>query len=140
MGISLNDVSGIGAVSDLIKDVADKIWPDPAKKAEAMLKVQELDNQLAQGQLAIDAAEAANENMFVSGWRPFIGWVCGLGFAYHVIFQPLITYICAMVGHPVTLPFFDSQILSDTMFGMLGFGSMRTVEKLADKGHLPWQK
>lgn len=140
MGLTVNDVSGIGAVSNLIKDVADKIWPDPAKRAEALLKAQELDNQLAQGQMAIDQAEASNSSMFIAGARPFIMWVCGFAFAYHLILQPLLTYLMAIFGYSFPLPIFDSSMLNSVLMGMLGLGGLRSVEKLGDKGHLPWQQ
>lgn len=134
------DITGIGAVSSLIKDVADKIWPDPAIRAQYLLKAQELDNQLMAGQLAINQSEATNENLFVAGWRPFIGWVCGLAFAYHFILQPAVTYGVAIYGHKIELPVFDMRTLDEVLMGMLGFGALRTGEKMGDKGHLPWQK
>ncbi len=134
------DITGLGSVFDLVKDVADKIWPDPAERDQALLKAQELDNQLAQGQLAINQAEAASSSVFVAGWRPFIGWVCGAAFAYHMILQPLITYVMAMFHYTFPLPEFNISLLGDTLTGMLGLGSLRTIEKMADKGHLPWQK
>lgn len=134
------DITGIGAVSSLIKDVADKIWPDPAIRDQYLLKAQELDNQLMAGQLAINQSEATNENLFVAGWRPFIGWVCGLAFAYHFILQPAVTYGVAIYGHKIELPVFDMRTLDEVLMGMLGFGALRTGEKMGDKGHLPWQK
>lgn len=140
MGLSLNDVSGIGAVSDLIKDIADKVWPDPTKQAEVLLKAQELDNQLAQGQTAIDAAEASNSSLFIAGWRPAVGWVCAIAFLYHLLLQPFLTYLMAVFGHTFPLPIFDAGMLTSVLMGMLGLGTMRTVEKLGDSGHLPWQK
>ena len=140
MGLSATDVTGIGAVANLVQDVADKIWPDPAAKAAAMLQVQQLDNQLAAGQAAIDQAEAANNSLFVAGWRPFVGWACGLAFAYHMIIQPLASYVLAVKGIVYTMPMFDDNMLSQTLFGLLGLGAMRTVEQMGTKGHLPWQQ
>lgn len=140
MGLTVGDVSGIGAVSDLLKDVADKIWPDPAVRDQYLLKAQELDTQLANGQAAIDQAEAANSSMFVAGGRPFIMWVCGIAFAYHLIIQPLLTYFMAVFGHSFPLPSFDSAMLNSVMMGMLGLGAYRSVEKMGDKAQLPWQK
>lgn len=140
MGLTVGDVSGIGAVSDLIKDVADKIWPDPAVRDQYLLKAQELDNQLAQGQAAIDQAEASNSSFFVAGWRPAVGWACAAAFVYHLIVQPLLTYCMAIFGHTFPLPTFDSGLLTTILMGMLGLGFMRTGEKMGDKGQLPWQK
>lgn len=140
MGLSVNDVGGIGAVSDFLKDIADKIWPDPAIRDQYLEKAQELDNQLATGQLAINQAEAANNNLFVSGWRPFVGWVCGTAFAYHYVIEPFAMFLITCQRGACIQPAFDMQTLSTVLMGMLGLGAIRGVEKMGDKGHLPWQK
>lgn len=144
MGLTVNDVSGIGAVANLATDLIDRLFPDKIAQAkereEYLIKAQELDNQLAQGQMAIDQAEAANSSLFVAGWRPCIGWCCAGAFAYHLIIQPLLTYSMAVFGYSFPLPVFDDTLLSTILMGMLGLGTMRTVEKLGDSGHLPWQK
>ena len=144
MGLSINDVSGIGAVATLATDLVDRLFPDKIAQAkereEYLLQAQTLDNQLAQGQAAIDQAEASNANLFVAGWRPFIGWTCGTAFAYHLVIQPIISFGMSATGHPVTLPEFDTSTLTTTLMGMLGLGTLRTFEKVSDKGQLPWQK
>lgn len=144
MGISVNDVTGIGAVATLATDLVDRIFPDriaqAAQRAEYLEKAQELDNQLATGQMAIDQAEAASSSFFVAGWRSAVGWCCAAAFAYHLILQPSVIFIAASFGHVITLPVFDNALLSDTLFGMLGLGGMRTYEKVSSKGELPWQK
>jgi len=138
------DITGIGAVATLATDLVDKIFPDKvaqAKEREAyLLQAQTLDDQLAIGQAAIDQVEAANNNLFVSGWRPFVGWCCGIAFAYHLILQPLAAFVMANTGHVVSLPDFDTSTLTTTLMGILGLGVMRTGEKMGEKGHLPWQQ
>jgi len=134
------DLTSISSVSDLIKDVADKIWPDPAIRDQYLLKAQEMDNQLAAGQAAIDQAEASNNSLFIAGWRPCVGWCCAAAFAYHLILQPFLTYLMAIFGHTFALPVFDDNLLTTILMGMLGLGVMRTTEKMSDKGQLPWQK
>ena len=133
----------IGPAATLLTDIIDRIFPDKdaqaAQRADLMLKAQAIDAQLAQAQIAVNQAEAENSNIFVSGWRPFIGWVCGGAFTYHLILQPFISFCMASAGHVVTLPDFDSNTLNTVLMGMLGLGVMRTTEKLGDKGHLPWQ-
>lgn len=121
-------------VATLLTDVIDRIFPDKdaqaQQRAELLLKAQEIDAELAKGQQAINEQEAASPSLFVAGWRPFIGWVCGVAFAYHFVLQPLITYVAALNGHKVDLPVFDMQQLSTVLMGMLGLGGLRTVEKL----------
>jgi hypothetical protein len=140
MGLSVGDVTGIGEVSGFLKDIADKIWPDPTERDQFMLKAQELDNQLAQAQAAINQVEAGSNGPFARNWRPFVGWVCGFAFAYHMIFQPFVTYMLAVFGRSVALPVFNDSMLSTVLMGMLGLGTMRSFEKMGSSGSLPWQK
>ncbi len=143
MGLSVNDVTGIGAVATLATDLIDRLFPNriaqAKERAEYLEKAQELDNQLATGQMAIDQAEAASSSFFVAGARPFIMWVCGIAFLYHLLLQPLLTYLMAIFGHTFPLPVFDSVMLNDVLMGMLGLGTMRTVEKMGNSNNLPWQ-
>ena len=126
--------TGIGAVAGLATDLIDRAFPDKEKQAEEraqyMLQATQLDDQLAQAQIAVNQQEAGNENIFVSGWRPFIGWVCGLAFAYHLIFQPFLAFVMAACGHSFPLPDFDTATLNTTLMGLLGLGTLRTVEKV----------
>ncbi len=118
----------------------DKFFPNPEDRAAAQLKLLELQQSGELAQIAVNQEEAKSDSLFVSGARPFILWVCGFAFAYHLILQPLISFICAANGHDIKLPVFDEAMLTNTLFGMLGFGGLRTFEKVADKGYLPWQK
>jgi hypothetical protein len=133
-----------GPVAALMADLIDRIFPDKDKQAqqrsELLLKAQSIDAQLAQGQLAVNRQEATNGNLFVAGWRPFIGWVCGSAFAYHFLLQPVIILIASLTGAHPQLPVFDISALSTVLMGMLGLGTLRTAEKMGDKGHLPWQQ
>lgn len=121
--------------------IIDKIIPDPAAKSEAQLKMvtlaqagefKQLDAELAMitAQTDVNKVEAASTNLFVSGWRPFIGWVCGLGLMAQFIVAPLFTWISTLVGHPTPFPPLDLGTLGTLLFGMLGLGAMRTTEKI----------
>jgi len=118
--------TGIGDVADLIKDGIDKIWPDKTdqEKAQAAYLLAAL-----QGQLDINKAEAANPSIFVAGWRPFVGWVCGVGFAVNAL-APLLEWLAALVGHPVKFPAFDTSVEMTLLTGMLGLGGMRSFDKV----------
>jgi hypothetical protein len=123
----------LGPITDIITKVLDKVIPDPKAKAEAFLKLTELQQS---GDLAVMAAqsdinkiEANNPKLFVSGWRPFIGWICGLGFGYAVFISPVFAGIMTMVGHPVVMPEVPTATILELLAGMLGFGGLRTAEK-----------
>lgn len=118
-----------------------QVIPDPQAKAQAQLQLiqmqqagefKEIETQLAmaQGQMDINKAEAASPSLLVSGWRPAIGWICGSGLAVQFLVSPLFTWGAALLGHPVVFPQLDMGTLLTLLGGMLGLGSLRTVEKL----------
>ncbi len=119
----------------------DRVLPDPAAKAAANLELLKLaqtgelaqltaDTDLAKGQLAVNQAEAASGSVFVGGWRPFIGWICGTGLGLQFIGGPLLTWATALYGNPVPVPELDTNTLMTLLLGMLGLGGMRTAEKI----------
>lgn len=113
---------------DLARTVVDKIWPDKSEQER-----QELAAALAvvQGQLQVNAAEATSMSVFVAGWRPFIGWVCGAALVFHYIARPLLPWLLDITGHPAaTIPPLDMGDLITILLGMLGLGGLRTVEKM----------
>jgi hypothetical protein len=89
---------------------------------------------LGQQQSDVNKVEAASTRLFIAGWRPFVGWVCGSGLAMSTIVSPLLTWISAVCGHPTNFPKLDDPLLQSTLAGMLGLGfGLRTVEKLQGK-------
>jgi hypothetical protein len=95
------------------------------------LEVARLDAQALQNQTDIDKVEAANTNLFVSGWRPFVGWVCGFALAYVAILEPLLSFI-VKVGFDYSgeFPKIDTTITMQVLMGMLGLGGLRSFEKV----------
>ena len=86
------------------------------------------ENALAQ--IEINKIEAASSDFFKSSWRPFIGWVCGVAFAYHFVLQPIIIFVVALFGAEIpALPEFDMASLMTVLGGLLGLGGLRTYEK-----------
>lgn len=120
----------------IVGKVLDKIIPDPKAKADALLALQKLqqDGDLAviAGQVDINKVEAASTNLFIAGWRPFIGWICGIGLGYDFLLRPLLTWITALIGKGTAPPSLDTSTLVTLLIGMLGLGGMRTVEKLSN--------
>jgi len=121
------DITGIGSVADLASTVIGKIWPDKTEAERAQLAAAV---QLLQGQIDINKVEAANSSVWVAGWRPFIGWVCGAAFAYKFVLAPATAFGLAASGHPVELPVLDFTEMSTVLLGMLGIGGLRTLEKI----------
>ena len=110
--------------------VLDKFVPDPEAKAKAETALR--DSLLAwdKAQTDVNAVEAASANVFVSGWRPFIGWTCGLALAYQFVVAPIFVWAGLCAGfHPPLPPTLDDT-LWQLVFAMLGMGGLRTLEKL----------
>jgi len=81
-------------------------------------------------QVEVNKAEASHRSIFVAGWRPFIGWTCGVALAYHFILAPLIIFGVAWYGAEIPeIPAFDMDSLMTVLLGMLGLGGMRSFEK-----------
>lgn len=98
--------------------------PDPEAKIKAEAELRLALFALDGKQADINAAEASNPNVWVSGWRPAIGWIGAGGLAYHFIIRPLL------VGLGWTsLPALDSMLFN-LVFSLLGFGGLRTYEKI----------
>ena len=87
-------------------------------------------NQALLGQLEINKVEAAHKSIFVAGWRPFIGWVCGAGIAWAFIGQPIANWAVEAFGLGVPLPIIPTDNLMELVLAMLGMGGLRTFEKL----------
>lgn len=106
-----------------------KFIPDPAEQAKLAVQLQQIEADLRKSQSETNTAEAGNSNLFVSGWRPFIGWCCGVGFLYGAAIQPMLHGIVKTVWH-VDLPPIDTNAVYSILGGMLGLGAMRTTEKV----------
>ena len=118
-----NSVVGI-AGKGLGKFVADK---NLKMKLEHELKTQLQTANLAQ--LEVNKLEAQHKSIFVSGWRPSVGWVCSLAMLYHFILAPMIQFAVGIAGIQVDLPEFDFSQLSTILMAMLGMAGLRTYEK-----------
>lgn len=120
----------VGGIVEGILGLANKYIPDPQERDKFTLELAQIQQQLSQNQTDTNKVEAANTNIFVSGWRPFVGWICGSALAYHFIVQPLLAFLFAVFDHPVMLPTFDMTDLNTILMGMLGLGGMRSLEKI----------
>lgn len=120
----------IGPVTGLL----DKFVEDKDQKArlahEIATMAERQAHEIAMAQIEVNKADAASGSIFKGGWRPFIGWTCGVAFAYHFVLQPLLVFVVAVSGATVpALPEFDMASLMTVLGGLLGLGSLRTFEK-----------
>lgn len=112
---------------DLANKVIGTIWPDKTESEKAQLAAA---LTLVQGQMEINKAEASSSSAFTSGWRPFIGWVCGSACAWNWLLMPALKFAGVFFGHPVDLAPADLAEMWPLLMGMLGLGGLRTMEKI----------
>ena len=120
----------IGPVSGIL----DKFVEDKDQKAALAHEIATMSDNHAQqallAQLEINKAEAASGSLFKGGWRPAVGWVCALAFAYHYLLQPLLVFILIASGVNLPeLPEFEMGTLLTVLGGLLGIGGLRSYEK-----------
>ena len=120
----------VGPATDLL----DKFIEDKDQKAKLAHELATMADKHAQeislAQISVNKEEASSGSIYKGGWRPFIGWICGIAFFYHFVCQPLVIFIVAMIGLQVpSLPEFEMGTLLTVLGGMLGIGGLRTYEK-----------
>ncbi len=119
----------IGPVTGLL----DKFIEDKDQKAklahEVATMAQNHAQELAKAQLEVNKAEAQHRSLFVSGWRPAVGWCCVFGMAGNFMVIPFANFVLALLEIPVVVPLIDTATMMPVLMGMLGLGAMRTYEK-----------
>ena len=113
-----------------VSKILDKFVADKDLKAKLQHELNTELHKANMAQLEVNKVEAAHKNMFVAGWRPFVGWCCASALAYHFILQPILVFVLSISGYQVALPEFDMSSLMTVLLGMLGLGGMRTIEKV----------
>lgn len=130
----------LDVLTPIISKVLDFI-PDPQKKAEAQLRLQqELDrNQeviiaalsaIDQKQADINLEEAKSPNWMIAGARPALMWVFVASFTWQYVLLPISTFILMVAKHPIVLPTLDMTVMMPVLLGILGLSTQRTVEKV----------
>ena len=119
----------VGPVTGLL----DKFIEDKDQKAMLAHKIatmsEEHHQDLMKAQIEVNKVEAASSNLYVAGWRPFIGWTCGLGMFGNFITIPFSNFVLALVGMDIVIPLVPLETMMPVLMGMLGLGAMRSFEK-----------
>lgn len=126
-------VDPVTAILNVGNTLIKHFFPDPAQQAAAEQKMAELvvsgELQAIAGQIAVNQEEAKSSSLFVAGWRPFVGWVCGAALTYVAIVEPIVRFMALAGGYAGTFPVIDTSITLQVLLGMLGLGGLRTFEK-----------
>jgi hypothetical protein len=120
----------IGPIASLL----DKFIPDADEKARLSFEIATLAekqaHEIAKAQIEVNKTEAANPSIFVSGWRPAVGWICASGLGFNFIVVPLGNFYLSVTASTILIPTLDIAEMMPVLLGMLGLGAYRTAEKI----------
>jgi hypothetical protein len=144
----------LSGLFEMGKGIINRIFPDPAQAAAAQLELLKMqqngdlaqlaaDTDLAKLQIQVNIEEAKHANIFVSGWRPAVGWCCAAAFAYSYVLLPFLQFVvftfgtAEMAAQLKLAPALELSEMVPVLFGMLGLSGLRTAERI--KGVVPPQ-
>jgi len=117
----------------IIGDVLDKVIPDNNAKAKAKADIEKalIDNasKINLAQAETNKIEASHRSIWVAGWRPFLGWVAGFGFAWVFVIAPVAQWVCALLGIHIVLPVLHTDVMMELTIALLGLSGLRSWEK-----------
>ena len=123
----------LGSLVQPVTGLVDKFIEDKDTKNQLAHEISTMAErhaqELAKGQLEINKAEAQSRNVFIAGWRPFLGWTMGFAMAYNYVIQPIAIFVLGQLDYLVALPALDMTEMMPVLLGMLGLGGLRTYEK-----------
>jgi len=123
----------LGSLVQPVTGLLDKFIEDKDQKNQLAHEISTMAErhaqELAKGQPEINKAEAQSRNVFIAGWRPFIGWTCGVAMAYNYVIHPILMFTLAQFNYLVAIPALDLSEMMPVLMGMLGLGGLRSFEK-----------
>ena len=130
------DITGVGTAVTGIKDILGMFFPDKTEEEKAKIaqafQLAQLQADADKAQITANTAEAGNVSTFVSGWRPFIGWVCGGACAWNWIGISVVKAACVVFAYKLAVPLEPASLteMMPVLLGLLGLGGLRTIEKI----------
>jgi hypothetical protein len=124
----------ISAALEIGNTIITRLFPDPTEAAKAKLELlkmqQDGDLAIMTAQTDINKIEAGSSNLFVAGWRPFVGWCCGLAFLYATILEPFARFISKVIfSYSGDFPIIDTTLTMQILLGLLGMAGLRSWDK-----------
>lgn len=128
-----------GPIISVVSSVLDKVIPDNNAKEKAKADIEKalIDNaaQINLAQAETNKIEANHRSVFIAGWRPFLGWVCGVGFAWIFVLNPILQWGLALYGINAVLPQLQTDVLMELTIALLGLAGLRSWEKAKGLTH-----
>ena len=127
-------LSAVGPLAKIVGGIIDKAIPDKDLKEQLAHDIATMaerhSHNIIKAQIEVNKTEAAHKSLFVSGWRPAVGWTCCLGLAGNFLVIPFSNFVMALAGSDIVIPLIDVSTMMPVLMGMLGLGTMRTIEKI----------
>jgi hypothetical protein len=116
-----------------VSKLLDKIIPDADERNRLAFEISTLAekqaHEIAKAQIAVNEREASHQSLFVSGWRPAVGWICCIGLGCNYLFIPVANFVLVVSGSDITVPALDLSEIMPVLLGMLGLDGLRSWEK-----------
>ena len=116
-----------------VSKLLDKVIPDADERNRLAFEISTLAekqaHEIAKAQIAVNEREAGHQSLFVSGWRPAVGWICCTGLGCNYLFIPVANFVLVVSGSDITIPALDLSEMMPVLLGMLGLGGLRSWEK-----------
>ena len=126
-------IEPISAALDIGGKLIDRLWPDPAQRDAARLELLRMQQAGELAQISVNTEEARSTSLFVSGWRPAVGWCCVAACGWNWLGFPIAKLAAELLGHPIALGPADLGEMWPVLLGMLGLGGLRTLERINGK-------
>lgn len=134
----------LGGIIEAVGKVAGDLITTDKERLAAQHETDKLTVGLLQGQIETNKIEASSASLFTSGWRPFIGWICGiaLGLVYipkAIVLTIIWTYqawtivsVWHGIGVMQPLPAYPDLGVTDLiglLASLLGMAALRSADK-----------
>ncbi|MCF8475062.1 MAG: holin family protein [Emcibacter sp.] len=129
---SLFGAPAVDAVT-AVGHVVDKLFTSDEERVQAAILMEKIRQKPQLLQAEINKIEASHRSLFVAGWRPFIGWVCGMGFLWAFLLHPFFEWIVALRGMHIVPPHIMTDNMMELVLALLGLGTLRSVEKITGR-------
>jgi hypothetical protein len=116
---------GVAKPIEAVGNVLDKLFTSDEEKLDKKIILERLKQHPAELQVELNKIEASHRTIFVAGWRPFIGWICGIGLGFVIIINPLLGWFATR-----STPQVPEKLIFDLIIALLGLGTLRTFEKI----------
>lgn len=125
---------GIGGIVESVGKVADDLFTSDEERMKAELDLFSAETTRLQSQTEVNKVEAGSSSIFVAGWRPAIGWICGISLGYVSIIEPIARFTSQVIyGYTGNFPVINTDITMQILIGMLGLGLYRSYDKKQGK-------